>query len=76
LKLFMVSDVRLHGGHPVGGHALFDNLPAPAALQDIIRPPSHLPSILEAVQELFGKAAAFHPIQGGHLVQKSGASLC
>jgi hypothetical protein len=75
LELLMASYVRLHDGQPIGGHALFDNLPAKAALQDVIGPPSHLPSLLEAMKKLFRKAAAFHPIQGGHLVQESGSLL-
>ena len=75
LELFMASYVRLHEGQLIGWHPLFDNLPAQAALQDVIGPPRHFPSILEAMKELLRKTAAFHPIQGGHLVEESGSLL-
>jgi hypothetical protein len=71
----MAADVRLDGGQPIGRHALFKDLAAQAALQDVIRPPRHGSSILLAVEKLLGQAAALHAIQSGHLIQQNGSLL-
>jgi len=71
----MVSDVGLYDGQPIGWHALLKDLPAQPALQDVVRPPSHLPSVFAAVEELFRQAASLHAVQSGHLIQDNGALL-
>lgn len=71
----MALDVRLDDGKTSPGDALFDNLAAQAPLQDIIRPPQDREAVFVALEELLRQAASLHAIQGGHLVQQSGALL-
>ena len=71
----VVIDVLLNEGNAFGRNTLGDMTFALASLEHVIGAPLDGFSILGAGEELFGKAASFHAVQSGHLVEDLGAGL-
>src|SRR5438067_122547 len=69
----MVLDIGLNGRKALGRYALLEDLLAEPTLEKIVRSPENGLALFVAFKELFGKAAAFDPIQRSHLLKNVGA---